>query len=173
MNLNTMNRFIIFSLLCVALGLFACQETKEDLKNPVSEKDLYKTIGEEIPYETGMEWISFYRQQNLAHGRVDGASLYNLSSAQLTSVLESTAEIIGVAFHYAIDETGNTHILTIPLDGTLNLWSALPGRIYIDANSGEAINQDLAAKWAQNYKDAHPDEIWFHFFGKNIFDEMR
>jgi hypothetical protein len=58
------------------------------------------------------------------------------------------------------------------VDGSLSLWSAIPGRIFVDANTGMKISQDLAREWTQNYQNAHPGKIWFHFFGQNIFNEM-
>lgn len=166
-----MNRVTIFLAVFSVLLLVSCQETREDLKK--SAKDTYQTIGEEIPFETGMQWIAFYQERNSKQNRsalIDG---YNIPSAQLASLLESTASLVGVAFHYGLDNAGTTHIIVIPVDGSLDLWSSIPGRIYVDANTGEAISQSLAETWASNFKQENPDEIWFHFFGKNIFDEMR
>lgn len=155
-----------------ALSLLACQETKEDLKNPVSEKEIYKTIGEEIPFETGMKWIEFYQEKNSNQGREKILFDYMVSNVQMDTLLHSVTDLVGVAFHYAIDSLGVKHILLIPVDDSLSLWSSRPGRVFVDANTGTEISQDVAYAWAQNYKDANPTRIWFHFFGKNIFDEM-
>ena len=59
-----------------------------------------------------------------------------------------------------------------PREDIDNLLAHIAPRIIIDANTGNEIDESLASAWADNYKAAHPDELWFHFFGKNIFDDM-
>lgn len=167
-----MKRSTILMTMGFTLSLLACQETKEDLKNPVSEKDIYKTIGEEIPYETGVKWIEFYKEKNNSQGREKILFDYMVSDSQMEALLHSVTDLVGVAFHYGIDSLGEKHILLIPVGDSLSLWSSIPGRVFVDANTGTEISQDVAYAWAQSYKDAHPASIWFHFFGKNIFDEM-
>ncbi len=167
-----MNRLILAFALTVAFSFMTCQEAKEDLKSPVVEKEFYKTVGEEIPFETGMEWIAYYKEKNPGQGRTELLSDYSVSSEQLTAALASVPDLVGVAFHHAIDDNGSSHIIVIPVDGSLLLWSTIPGRTYIDANTGTAISPSVASAWAQNYKTANPSSIWFHFFGKNIFDDM-
>ena len=167
-----MNRLIIFSALSVAMSLMTCQETKEDVKNPVSESEIYRTIGEQIPYETGMEWISYYQNQKSGEGRTDLLSSYSISDDKVRGMMQGTSDLVGIAFHYAKDENGSTHVLAIPVDESLSLWESRPGKMIVDANTGNEISQEIASAWAQTYKAAHPSSVWFHFFGKNIFDEM-
>jgi hypothetical protein len=167
-----MNRLIIFSALSIGMSFMTCQETKEDVKNPISEKEIYRTIGEQIPYETGMEWISYYQNQKSEQGRTDLLSSYNISSDKVRDMMQGTSDLVGIAFHYAKDEIGGTHILVIPVGESLSLWESRAGKIIVDANTGNEITQDVASAWAQTYKNAHPSSVWFHFFGKNIFDEM-
>lgn len=167
-----MNRFIIVTAACVAFSFTGCQDAKEDLNNPLSEKDHYKTIGEEIPFDTGMEWIEYYRKKRYDEGRTQTASPYFVSKPLMETLIESTPDFTGIAFHYGLDDAGATHIILIPVDGSLLLWSAIEGRIFIDANTGSAIAQEVAAQWAGNYKAANPSSVWFHFFGKNIFDDI-
>jgi hypothetical protein len=167
-----MKRIIVLAAFFVGLTLMRCQDTKEDQKEPVTEKDIYKTVGEEIPFDTGMEWIRYYREENSGQSRTASYS-YNVSSSQVGAVLDRLPGIVGVAFHYALDDAGAKHVIVIPVDGSLSLWSSIQGRVYIDANSGSEISQTVAAAWADRFKAAHPTAIWFHFFGKNIFDDMR
>lgn len=156
----------------MTMFLVTCQETKEDLKKPISEKDIYKTIGEEIPFESGMEWIRYFQNQNKSgQGKTELISSYVVSHDQMAEMLE-LADLVGVAFHYATDDSGERHIILIPVNESLSLWTPIPGRRYIDANTGGEISRQTASIWAQNFKDENPDEIWFHFFGKNIFDQM-
>lgn len=166
-----MSRFAVITL-CIAILLTACQETKEDIKNPLSEKDIAKTVGEQIPFETGMEWISFHKKRRLS-ARTDSALAFNVSASAMNLMLSSADGLVGVAFHHAIDDFGVAHILVIPVTEPFELWSSTPGRIFIDANTGTEIKPELAQAWAVNYKTANPSDVWYHFFGKNIFDEMR
>lgn len=167
-----MNRLLIFSALTIAMSFMTCQETKEDLKNPVSEKDIYRTIGEQIPYETGMEWIAYYQNQKSADGRTEVLSGYSISDDHIRTMTQARSGLVGIAFHYATDQTGGTHVLVIPVDESMSLWESRPGKIIVDANTGNEIAQETASAWAQTYKNANPSAVWFHFFGKNIFDEM-
>jgi hypothetical protein len=167
-----MNRFNFLAAIIVAFSLASCQDTKQDLRDPLSEKDVYKTIGEQIPFETGMEWIEFYNKNRYEQARLDLSSSFNVPAPQMESLLKSVTGLVGVAFHYAIDDLGQSHILVIPVNESMTLWSNISGRIIVDANTGNEISHDIASEWAQRYKDAYADEIWFHFFGKDVFDEM-
>lgn len=168
-----MKKKSIVVTMTVLVGAFvSCHEPQEELNSMNSEKEFYKTIGEEIPFETGMEWIEYYQRHKASSGRTELEEDYLVSSTRMNELLASTADLVGVAFHYGSDASGVKHIILIPVDGTLSLWSSIPGRIFVDANSGEQIDQNTANTWATNYKNAHPSDVWFHFFGKYIFDDM-
>lgn len=167
-----MNRHIAYLVTSVAFLLATCQDTKEDLTSPISAKDTYKTVGEAIPFETGMEWIAYYRDQQTAQGRTELFTNYGISDTKMAEVVASTQNIVGVSFHYGIDELGKKHIIVIPVDEALRLWTSIPGRIYVDANTGDNISQGVAATWAQNFKDQYPSDVWFHFFGIDIINDM-
>lgn len=153
--------------------LFAtCQDRKEDATTPRSEKDIYKTIGEEIPFETGLQWMDFHKNRSHA-ARLDSLGKCSVPASGMNAMLSSVENLIGVAFHYAIDDFGGAHILVIPVNETMELWSPLPGRVLIDGNTGTEIPHEVAAAWAGNYKAAYPSDIWYHFFGKEIFDQMQ
>ncbi|MGC1240792.1 MAG: hypothetical protein WA874_04345 [Chryseosolibacter sp.] len=159
------------SALFLTLALLGCQDTK-DVPSPLSEKDHYKLIGEEIPFETAMAWLDFHKKSNAAQGRTEEAANFSVSAEKMQALLSSTEDLTGVAFHYGIDSLGDKHIFLIPVDGSLSVWSTTQDRVIIDANTGNEIDPSLASAWADNYKNAHPEELWFHFFGKNIFDDM-
>lgn len=167
-----MNRLAIIVTVSIAILLTACQETKEEITNPLSEKDIARTVGEQIPFEAGMQWIS-YHQKNSGSARLDSLLDFNVPAATIKLMLSSVNNLVGVAFHHAIDDFGITHILVIPVNESLELWSSTPGRLIIDANTGTEIPQELAKVWTDNFKRAHPSDVWFHFFGKDIFDEMQ
>jgi hypothetical protein len=158
------------ALLTLSL-VVSCYDEKEDLKSTIPGNLIYKNVGKQIPFETGMQWIEFYKDRNNQTGRLNFFK-YSVSATQLGTLLQSVIGLTGVAFHYAIDDTGNIHIIIIPVDGSLSLWSSVPGRIFVDANTGAEINQGIAREWTQNYQNAYPGKLWFHFFGQNIFNEM-
>ena len=166
-----MKRLIVASVVLLSVALSGCQESK-DVAQPLSEKDFYKTIGEEIPVETAIKWMELYRKERSAQGRSEGTPFYSVSADQLKGALSSAQDLVGVAFHHAIDDNGERHILVIPVDATLALWSSDTTRILLDANTNTEISQEVASAWTSNYKDAYPNEKWFHFFGKDVFDQM-
>ncbi len=129
----------ICTILCVALYLVACQEAKDDIKKPLSQNDLYKTIGEAIPFETGMEWIDNYKRKNSGQGRTESLLGYSVSSGTMSALLASVDSPVGVAFHYGKDMLGVKHIIIVPVDESMSLWSSIPGRMFVDANTGMQI----------------------------------
>lgn len=167
-----MKSLIAFILLFLTVSFLGCQDSREDLKTK-SELDFYRTIGEEIPFQTGLDWIEFYHAQNNVNERTKLLTNYSVSESQLQALMGSVSELVGVAFHYGTDSWGSQHIILIPVESSLSLWSSIAGRLYVDANSGNQISQSTAQAWATNYKNAHPSGIWFHFFGADIFDEIQ
>lgn len=167
-----MKHSVVYATLCAALYLAGCQESREDIKAPLSQKDFYKTIGEAIPFETGMAWIDNYTNEASGEGRTEGLLGYKVSSSEMHTLLSSITNPVGVSFHYGTDALGITHIVLIPVDASMSLWSSIPGRTFVDANTGMEVSQSVAYNWTSVYKNAHPNSIWFHFFGKDIFDDM-
>jgi hypothetical protein len=167
-----MKTSIALAALLLAFSLPSCHETKEEIANPVAESEYYKTIGEQIPYETGMKWIAYYRKQNNKQGRTESTG-YHVPATQLNALLGSVKDLTGVALHYGLDGMGQKHILLIPVNSSLRLWPSDSQQVIIDANTGREIDRSLAYEWSEHYKSAYPTGIWFHFFGKNIFDEIK
>lgn len=164
-------RYLKMFVLTALILPSACQESK-DFKEPVSEATMYSRIGEEIPMGTALEWIAKHDEQSISSGK-EMSTPYKISGEALEAMLESVSVLVGVAFHYAIDDSGVQHIVAIPIDESMKLWPTIQGRILIDANSSSQISTHQARRWANNYRVANPDGIWYHFFGKTIFDEMR
>jgi hypothetical protein len=159
--------FVIALVIC---SLLSCQDSKEELKTTPPDISHLKTVGMKIPAEAAVSWIEAHNERN-ASARLDGL-LYSVNSAELQLLLSSVDELVGVAFQYGLDENGVKHIIAIPVDQSLTLWSSISGRVYIDANTSTEISQSTAHAWALNYQTANPTAIWFHYFGGNIFDEI-
>jgi hypothetical protein len=158
----------IFTILTVVFG---CQESKD---SAVTIKDLsfYKNIGHQITVETGQRWIDTYNQRNnIESGRLI-LSPYAIDASKLEEAVTSVPDLLGVGFHHAIDDNGAHHFIVIPVTTSFDVWSPIPGRVYIDANNDTEITRAEAREWAQRYEEAHPKEVWYHFFGKNIFEEI-
>ena len=168
-----MKRFIVGFVAYFGIGLLACEDsTFDDKKVELSVVAHYKTIGEQITYETGMRWIDLYEKERASSGRVELFGKYAISETMTLQMMASVDDLVGVAFHHAKDAFGVKHIIAIPVGDDLLLWSNIPGRIYVDTNTGNAISKATASAWAQNYKNANPNGIWFHFFGADIFDDI-
>jgi hypothetical protein len=154
----------------VACSLLSCQDSKEELKATLPDISHLKTVGMKIPTEAAVSWIEAYNERNTT-ARLDGL-LYSVNSVEMQALLSSVDDLVGVALQYGLDENGVKHVIAIPVDQTLSLWTPISGRIYIDANTSTEISQSTAHAWALDYQTAHPTSIWFHYFGRNIFDEI-
>jgi hypothetical protein len=160
-----------FTVLYLAISLLACQDTKETPKAIPQNVSFFKNIGKEIPVETGLRWMAAYNQKNNIQGRED-VTPYVITASELQAGLQALPNLTGIAFHHAIDNFGVHHFIAIPIDESLSVWSFVPGRTYIDANTNSEISALTARLWALNYELTHPGEIWFHYFGRTIFDEI-
>lgn len=168
-----MNHLTSAGMICAAMFFAACQEAKDEVAQPLAAKDIYRTIGEEIPFETGMQWIDHFQAKAGAAGRFESSPECIVPAEEMKTLLSSVDDLVGVAFHYSIDDFGAAHILVIPVTGSMQLWSPASQRVIVDANTGTPISEETASKWAENFKQQYPSEIWYHFFGKDVFDQMR
>ena len=164
----------IVSFIAVFLGtsMLACQDTPEAPAPPFHDLSFFKNTGEQITVETANRWIEAYDKKNGTQGRLTNLSPYVISAFQLQTAIQSTAGFVGMAFHHATDGNGTHHFIAIPINESLKVWSTIPGRVLIDANNNTEIDADVAFQWTLNYKNQHPNDIWFHFFGSAIFDEI-
>jgi hypothetical protein len=155
--------------LFLLLSFLSCQDSKDESGTAPNLSE-YRNVGMRIPAETGARWIEAYNRQNNISGRL--GTDYAVGSAELHMSLSSVTSLVGVAFHYGFDESGEKHLIMIPVDESMSLWTAIEGRVYIDANSNKVITQATARSWADDFKAANPSGIWFHYFGRTVFDEI-
>jgi hypothetical protein len=171
-----MKNLFVFAAIFLGVSFFGCQDAKEEIHNP--DISFYKAIGTQIPFETGMRWMKAYYEKPLASGKLDLLGLldltpYTVSSENLQLASESVDNLVGIGFQHAIDDNGVHHFILIPFDESLGVWTNIAGRIYIDSNTDSPISQETAHAWALRYQGLHPNEIWFHFFGSDIFADMQ
>jgi hypothetical protein len=164
-----MKNLFVSALVFLALSILGCQDAKDDAYSQ-PDVEFYKAIGTQIPLETGIRWMQTYDKTN-SQGRQYQTD-YVITASQLETLRQSTPLLVGIAIHHGIDTDGTHHFILIPIDATLGLWSLLPGRVYLDANTDSQISASTAHAWALNYTEANPGSIWFHFFGLNVFDEI-
>jgi hypothetical protein len=165
-----MKKLVTLIIVSAALSILACQDSKEDAKYESQQLAAYKTIGHQIPTETGLRWIETYNQRNNIAGKLS-LSGYSTSSSNLRK-LTALPDLVGIAFHHGIDGNGIHHFIAIPVGPDLSVWSETVEKVFVDTNTDAVISREDAADWAGNYKSANPEQIWFHFFGKNVFDEI-
>jgi hypothetical protein len=163
-----MRSLLVASAISLTLLTFSCKDTADEVSTSASVSE-YRNVGAIIPTDMGARWIDTYQKQS-SSGRID--LIYNVGGTELEAVKNSVTGLVGVAFHYGLDENGERHIILVPVDETLRLWTSLGGRIYLDANTNSVISKETAVQWAHNYEEANPDGIWFHFFGAGVFDDM-
>jgi hypothetical protein len=168
-----MKNLLHFSIVFLAMSLFACQDAKDDVRKNISDLAYYRNIGKQIPNEQGQRWLELYRSKNNMNtsGRIDLLG-YSLSKENLADMSNSVAGFTGVAFHHAKDYFGQHHFLAIPIGESLQVWDGSAGKIIIDTNTDTQISGSTARLWAANYEASHPNDYWFHYFGRNVFDEM-
>jgi hypothetical protein len=166
-----MKHLFAFAIVYLSISLLACQDTREVSRTRPVDVSMYKNIGHQISNETAERWMSTYKVKTNPSSRLDLQS-YFIGSENLHAVTGSISGLIGVAFHHATDGLGNHHFIIIPVDESFTLWSDEPGKLYIDANTNTKIDRETAEAWSNNYKAQHQSDIWFHFFGSNVFSEI-
>jgi hypothetical protein len=152
------------TLIPLLFVLAGCQHDKIETQKtvPVFNKD----TGNEIPFEDAQRWMQHFRNTN---ARVEGTTP-SLTAAHLRNLLQ-ISNCMGIAFHYAIDDNGNQHILAIPLDQTLGLFEK--DKYIVDATSNTVVTRETAELWAKRYQKTNPNGIWYHRFGINILNEIK
>jgi hypothetical protein len=152
-----------FAFIFAALLAISCREANE---NSIAAEKLDANVGHQILLETAERWIGFYNSKNV-NGRE--GSTYKVSDDQLKKVLQGSTNFLGVIFHHAIDDAGASHILVTSIGEEATLWNS---SVIVDANSNSMIETAAAKRWAKKYEAAHPGEVWYHFFGAKMFNEI-
>lgn len=155
----------------VIVVMAGCHDPKEDQNGSSERIAQFKQVGAPIPLETAMRWTEVYNNQMKTSSR-SLTQNFSASPEVLTSMTSSVTDLVGVAFHHAIDDNGVAHLLAFPIGESLSLFPSNTLRVVIDLNSGQALADTDATRWAKRYRESHPNEIWFHFFGKHVFDEI-
>jgi hypothetical protein len=153
----------IFAFIFVILLAISCHEANE---SSMAASKLNANVGHQILPETAERWIGFYNSKNV-NGR-EGIT-YKISGEQLGKILLGSTNNLGVIFHHAIDDAGVSHILVTSIGEDVALWNS---SVVVDANSNSLIENEVSKRWAKKYEDAHPGEVWYHFFGANMFKEI-
>jgi hypothetical protein len=152
-----------FTAMLLASALVGCHDVRDT--NPASIQKFDKTVGQKISLDIATDWMERYDKN--ASGQRSAESSYSITADHLKAIIPYAADA-GLAFHHAIDEAGTYHILIIPVTSAL-LFDA---PVLLDANTNTIIDESTARAWTDNYKDANPDQIWYHFFGLDIFSEI-
>jgi hypothetical protein len=163
-----MKKLIVIFLSIVSMN--SCQDSVTTPTMKRHDSPLHKAVGAKISSEDAVRWISAY-QSRLEQGRVQETS-HVVTASTFDSIL-SSPDLLGVAFHYAVDDVGNHHVLLLPMDETTHLWSLTNDRVCIDANIDTILDEVTAKRWVLNFTNKFPDHIRYHFFGSDILFEMR
>jgi hypothetical protein len=155
--------------IALILLLISC-ESNDKTANTSKPTTLSSTVGAQIPNDVADRWMAAYQQKSTS-GRTGDVN--KVTASQLTDLLATVPGAIGIAFHYAIDDDGEQHILAIGLDHQSQMWSTDQNRIAIDASTGMVINEATAYTWTEAFKAAHQDDVWYYFFGSHVFEEMK
>jgi hypothetical protein len=151
------------SLLLLSLStLLGCQ----DPEAATEPRSLSEDVGERIPLDVAERWIGLHREE--ASEGPDGSASFGATAPQLAVVLGAVPDRRGVALHHALDDDGEHHVLVMAVDQDPRPWSS--PTLVLDANTGAMVDYDTACAWAERYEDEHPDQVWYHFFGRTIID---
>lgn len=164
-----MKKSLYFVVTFFAISILACQDGKDEVKKSVPDLSYFVNVGKQIPTETGYRWMSAYRSKFKLDGRENSLG-YSLSKDNLAAITASVDNLVGVVFHNATDAAGEHHILVIPIDEQLQVWSE--NKTIIDSKTDAPIALAEAREWARNYQNQNEGAIWYHFFGKHVFDEL-
>jgi hypothetical protein len=152
----------VLSYLALVLILINCQEPKENL----TENKFSKNVGQKIPNEVATRWAERYRQSNRS------SKIQNTGSITVNTLVDLTTSLNdynGIVFHHALDNDGQYHTLLIPFTEGSPLWSATQ---VVDSDVDSIIDPTIAKEWAENFIQENQNEVWSHFFGRHVFDEI-
>lgn len=160
-----MSNRLLHQIALVAL-LVSCRDSQEIQHQTTFDP----AVGERIPLETATRWTGILSKQRASVGRTETAPDYVISAESLDQLFDEPTATKGLAFHYATDENGQLHILTFPVSETEINWNS---STVVDALGDILIDPTAAHDLTATFENTHPGEIWYHYFGKDIFDEIR
>lgn len=153
---------ILLAVLVISFA-FACHDSKDNASQQLPKR-FDKSVGEQIPLNIAYAWVKNFGG-SITTGREQ--SPYSFSAAKLSEIL-ATSSGPGVVFHHATDQHAAHHILMFTLTEGGELFQS----DILDLSTGLIINNATAQQWAKTYADAHTTTPWYHFFGKDIFQEI-
>lgn len=153
----------------IIVFIISCQKELHTPEGSDLNSIFNASVGKPISTSVGRRWIERFNR-GFEGGRLGQA--YAVTKPNLEAMMQSTSGLIGFTFHHALDNAGIHHILVIPVDNSLGLWTSPSQRVLIDTNTDTGIEFDEARKWIDNYTNAYPNAIRYHFFGSDIFQEI-
>lgn len=160
------------ALLIVMFLVLNCQNADDKYLNETSlgQSSLKRDVGKQIPFEQAQGWLKNLQGKTSSNGWEKNDPSFSLDPTKFKQLLTSLPGIVGLVFHYGIDENDVRHVIVIPIDETLSLFSS--PKTIVDANSNTVVQQSVAREWIENYRKKYPDQIRSHFFGVNILNEI-
>ncbi len=159
----------IASTILIFMVILSCQQPSDEANQPAASSIFTKDVGDQIPASLGLRWIAEHQRQ-LTGAR--DAQVYKVTQANLEAMMQSTSNLVGFTFHHALDDAGKHHVIIIPMDDLLHIWTSPSQRIVIDANTDTEVSMTTAREWIENYRKARPQAIRYHFFGADVFQEI-
>jgi len=127
-------------------------------------RSLSEDVGERIPLHVAERWIGTYREGSSTGSEAS----FGATAPQLAAVLDAVPDRRGMALHHGLDDDGEHHVLVMAVDQDARPWST--PALVLDANTGAMVDFDTACAWAERYEDENPDQVWYHFFGRELID---
>ncbi|HEU5292621.1 MAG TPA: hypothetical protein VFU05_18360 [Cyclobacteriaceae bacterium] len=155
--------------ICVLTLFLSCQNEIHQTKKDNLSLIFNSGVGEPISAGIAARWIERYNKQSAASRN---GQTYSVTQTHLEAMMRSTSGLVGFTFHHALDNSGEHHILIIPIDNTLRLWTSSSQRVLLDTNIDTEIDLNTARNWIDNYTATNPNSIRYHFFGADIFQQI-
>lgn len=157
------NQFLLFVLLILFLS--NCDERVEKNEIDTDNNIFTKSVGGLISPEVAERWVE--RKRSHSSGREQN---FNVTADKLNALLDQVDDKLGVILHHAQGPNGEHHLFITPVKSDLQSWSN--GSV-LNAATNEFTDASQAKNWVLDYKEMHPDGPWSHFYGIDLFDEIR
>jgi hypothetical protein len=155
-----MGRSLLLLVISMPVG---CQDAQKTTEPRILDED----VGERIPLDVAERWKALY-DESPSEGS-DGSAPYGATASQLAAVLRAAPDRLGVALHHGLDDDGKHHVLITAVGRDAESWGS---GVVLDANTDGTVDESTAREWAARYEEANPEQVWYHFFGRSIFDEI-
>jgi hypothetical protein len=140
---------------------FACQESNDTS----SKQSNLRSIGDAIPVDMAERWVEHYARKG-GNARIEGQ---RLTRATLQELLANAGDYDGLVFHYGVNNNNQYDVFVIPYAEDNELWSF---EYAADASVDNVIGIAAAKDECDRYAALHSTSTLYHFFGRDIFDEL-